>query len=177
MKEHGKLGFFANLWCLRLQIFLGEGQSMPSVLVALKMKLLIYWISFGLGINGRQTSQDLFSKEIVNLSFISHSSLNVSFYLHLFELNVCENSKIGCVWFQRYMDTSLIDVDVQPTYVRVMVKGKVSKHGRLSLKSWASNSARLPQKLLRIIWKQETRCPTRELFFRHMIKNFLNNFS
>lgn len=24
------------------------------------------------------------------------------------------------------MDTSLIDVDVQPTYVRVMVKGKVS---------------------------------------------------
>ncbi|XP_008563402.1 PREDICTED: protein tilB homolog, partial [Galeopterus variegatus] len=24
----------------------------------------------------------------------------------------------------RYMDTSLIDVDVQPTYVRVMVKGK-----------------------------------------------------
>lgn len=26
----------------------------------------------------------------------------------------------------RYMDTSLIDVDVQPTYVRVTVKGKVS---------------------------------------------------
>lgn len=24
------------------------------------------------------------------------------------------------------MDTSLIDVDVQPTYIRVMVKGKVS---------------------------------------------------
>lgn len=29
--------------------------------------------------------------------------------------------------FSRYMDTSLIDVDVQPTYVRVMVKGKVSR--------------------------------------------------
>ncbi|KAF5915296.1 hypothetical protein HPG69_011761, partial [Diceros bicornis minor] len=27
----------------------------------------------------------------------------------------------------RYMDTSLIDVDVQPTYVRVMVKGKVDE--------------------------------------------------
>ena len=25
----------------------------------------------------------------------------------------------------RYLDTSLIDVDVQPTYVRVTVKGKV----------------------------------------------------
>lgn len=30
------------------------------------------------------------------------------------------------VEFSRYMDTSLINVDVQPTYVRVMVKGKVS---------------------------------------------------
>ena len=27
----------------------------------------------------------------------------------------------------RHLDTSLIDVDVQPTYVRVTVKGKVPK--------------------------------------------------
>ncbi len=25
----------------------------------------------------------------------------------------------------RHMDTSLIDVDIQPTYIRVMIKGKV----------------------------------------------------
>lgn len=33
--------FFANLWCFRPQIFLGQGQSMLTALVGLKMKLLM----------------------------------------------------------------------------------------------------------------------------------------
>lgn len=36
------------------------------------------------------------------------------------------------------MDTSLIDVDVQPTYVRVMVKGKVSRAAVISRAKVAS---------------------------------------
>ena len=44
------------------------------------------------------------------------------------------------------MDTSLIDVDVQPTYVRVTVKGKVSAAPHCHrLRSHALDSARLPE--------------------------------
>lgn len=35
------------------------------------------------------------------------------------------NRLFSCL-FQRYLDTSLLDIDVQPSYIRVMVKDKVS---------------------------------------------------
>jgi protein TilB len=37
----------------------------------------------------------------------------------------------------RHMDTSLIDVDVQPTYIRVVIKGKV----RFLLRKFSYNSS------------------------------------
>ena len=29
------------------------------------------------------------------------------------------------VWYCRYLDTSLLEVDIQPTYVKVLIKGKI----------------------------------------------------
>jgi len=29
------------------------------------------------------------------------------------------------MWYCRYLDTSLLEVDVQPTYVKVLIKGKI----------------------------------------------------
>ena len=48
------------------------------------------------------------------------------------------------------MDTSLIDVDVQPTYVRVTVKGKVSVTPEaVTIQKLSLNPASLPQTSLK----------------------------
>ena len=47
-----------------------------------------------------------------------------------YEFHLCEDEVDGCYQLEvdcpRFMDTSLIDCDIQPTYVRVTIKGKVS---------------------------------------------------
>uniref|UniRef100_A0A5F4VXH2 Leucine-rich repeat-containing protein 6 n=1 Tax=Callithrix jacchus TaxID=9483 RepID=A0A5F4VXH2_CALJA len=52
------------------------------------------------------------------------NALNVNEPKIDFSLNDNEKQIILDLAVYRYMDTSLIDVDVQPTYVRVMIKGK-----------------------------------------------------
>jgi protein TilB len=42
-----------------------------------------------------------------------------------FELNDDDENIILNVWIFKHMDSSLVDVDVQPNYVRVTLKGKV----------------------------------------------------
>jgi protein TilB len=34
-------------------------------------------------------------------------------------------SSNATVWYCRYLDTSLLEVDIQPTYVKVLIKGKI----------------------------------------------------
>ena len=42
-----------------------------------------------------------------------------------FEFNDDDENIILNVWIFKHMDSSLVDVDVQPNYVRVTLKGKV----------------------------------------------------
>ena len=51
------------------------------------------------------------------------SSIRYEFHLSEDEVDGCYQLEVDC---PRFMDTSLIDCDIQPTYVRVTIKGKVS---------------------------------------------------
>lgn len=58
----------------------------------------------------------------VDLNIHFFPSIRYKFHLSEDEVDGCYKLEVDC---PRFMDTSLIDCDIQPTYVRVTIKGKV----------------------------------------------------